>query len=261
MSDGPQDLRQLDTSRARKGVVLTRTADTGGTPDVKGAGGGRPGTVLGAGLTLTSILSVTLGLMFGWIAAVVALALGVVATVVATARATSPAQLTADPSGTRLQRLERRLAQADLPDAAVQELRGALGDLAAARERELAAEQSVASTLKTLDGPALERALAKAEDAGDPEATAFRQQAVDAWRELVGRQVALKRGYARTEAALDALDVTLAQATTVAAPDSSTLEADSQRLFSQVDALRRATDELDALENAQQPPSRSPERA
>ncbi len=259
MSDSPPELRKLDTSRARKDVVLTRSPEAAPRQDVKGAGAGRRGRVLATGVALTSAVGVTLGLSLSWVLGAAAVAVGVIATLVATARATATSPL--NPSGgTRAQQLAHRLEKADLPEAAAQELRSALRDLVAARERDLAAQQSVTRTLSTLDGPALERALVEAQAAGDPEVTSFRQQAVDAWQELLNRQVALKRGFARTEAALDALDVALAQAATAAAPDNTTVVADSQRLLSQVEALRKVTDELDALD-VPPPQKRSPERA
>ena len=260
MSDTPPELRTLDTSRARKDVVLTRSASSSDLAPGKGVGKGRRGRVLGTGIALTFAIGVTLGLGVSWVLGAASATVGLLATLVATARATAaPAAL--QKRGTRVQQLARRLEDADLPEAAAQELRSALRDLATARERDLAAQESIARTLATLDGPALKKALAAAQAEGDPETTSLRQRAVDTWQELLDRQEALKRGFARTEAALDALDVALAQATAPATPDNTTVEADSQRLLSQVEALRSVTEELDALESAPHPHTRSPERA
>ncbi|GEM_PF-7132281 len=242
---GPPELRSLDTSRARKDVVLTRTAHDGPTPDAKAGGAERRGRILGLGLLGTSLVSLGATLAVGWLAGGAILGVGLVATFVATARAVEAPPA---PTPDRFQALHARLIEADLPPAAESELRGALDELRAARDRDTKALEVLDRSLAELDGDGLARQLATAEERGDATEIALRRQALAAHQGLVDRHGQLRKGEARATAALDALELALAQAAGAAAGDSSTVEADSQRLQDQVTALRRATDELDALD-------------
>ncbi len=259
--EGPPELRQLDTSRARKEVVTTQRAQPVTPAPEKGAGAAERGQILGLGLTFTSLAAVVTLLLGTWPVAAAALLIGLVVTFVLVARAVEVPRA-ASAEGDRIARLTARLAAADLPEAADRELKTALASLAAARERETAARASVARSLASLDGPALEAALAEAQAGGDPAAIALRQEAVDTWRGLQTRLADLDRGHARSDAALDALDATLAQAESAVAPAASTLDADSQRLLGQVQALRHAAAELEDLETeADRRPPPTTERA
>ena len=261
MSDErPPDLRQLDTSKARKDVVLTRRQEGVVPAPDKGAGSGRRARVLGFGAALTGTLALGAVLLGAWLAGAAVLVAGAIATVVMTARAVTSPPAASGPVS-RVARLQQRLDAAEVPDAARQELRQAMRDLLAAREREVAAEASIDATLSGLDPAALRQALARAETGGDAEEIGLRRQAMAAYDELAARREGLRQGFARTEAALDALDVTLAQAATPAGPEAGAVEADTRRMLGQVEALRRATAELSALEDGPDPRGPGRERA
>jgi multidrug resistance efflux pump len=134
-------------------------------------------------------------------------------------------------------------------------------DLLSAQKRQEEAAQSIESTLKSLSPGTLRTALAAAETGGDAVEIRFRQQAVETYEDLVERRERMGQGIARTEAALDALMLALAQATAPDPQAADSVEADSLRLAGQVEALRHATAELDALETEPSPPGRGRERA
>ncbi len=260
----PLDLRALDASRARKQVRTTRTAPTpGASPDRPSANrGGRAGRTLGRGLLGSLGVAV---LVAGGVAlvapAVVAVALGGVAfgvgVVVAALRTARRVDELPDSGGpaARLAMLRERLQEADLAPTVQAELLGALEQLAGARRREVAAEQTLDTALARLDGPGLARALVEAETRGDPEEVELRRRAVEDHAALLARRRELSLGHTRAEAALDALEVALAQATTSAGEPGPSADESGRRLLTHVEALQAAAMELASLED---PPDRDP---
>jgi hypothetical protein len=238
-------------------VVLTQTEGSDPGRDAKGSGAGQRGKVLGKGLAGTAVATVLSVALLSWPVAALVLVVGIVATVLMTARAVA----VPGDSGNRFQQLQQRLEGAEIPDTARREIQGALDRLAASQERQLAVKSSIDQTLRSLGAPGLDRSLVTAETGGDPEEIALRRQAVDAHADLAAQRDGLQRGLARTAAALDALELALAQAGTSSTPEVGSLESTSRQLLDQVDALRRATAELDALDDGRDPPPRSRERA
>ncbi len=261
MSDQqPPELRELDTSRARKSVLLTRTGGSGEPEHGKGAEANRRRRVLGRGLLLTGLASMASWPLLGFRIGLVVFVVGIAATLARSFRAIAHPANTSG-ADIRVQRVQQRLDQADLPEAARLEIQEALADLAQARERELGAQREIERALATLNGPGLQTALAKAQAGGDPDEIALRRQALDSHEELVARCEERKHGYSRSEAALDALEAALAQASTPSPDADDLLEINSRKLLNQLDALKRAAGELNALEDEREQTSRRPERA